>query len=53
MFEVKTRNVIFIYCNKFLIQGPGNFVGSIGEMEVKTKCPAACRPKDHPDWELC
>ncbi len=52
MFEVKPRNAIFII-NQFLIQGPGNFVGSIGEMEVKAKCPAACRHKDHPDWELC
>ena len=35
------------------LEGAYNFVGAAGPMEIKTKCPEACRPEDHPDWTFC
>jgi hypothetical protein len=31
------------------------FVGGVGENsnETPSKCPEACRPPDHKDWEYC
>ena len=34
-------------------RGPGNFVGSIGLMEITTDCPEDCRPEEHKDWNMC
>ena len=34
---------------------PNNFVASVvtENATLTKKCPRACRPKDHPDWEYC
>ena len=31
----------------------GQFVGGVGDQRIFVKCPAACRPADHQDWEYC
>ena len=34
---------------------PNNFVASVVSENATLwkRCPKACRPKDHPDWEYC
>lgn len=31
----------------------GYFIGGVGQEKVPGKCPGACRPQDHKDWEYC
>ncbi|XP_032790956.1 uncharacterized protein LOC116928016 isoform X1 [Daphnia magna] len=31
----------------------GHFVGGVGQQKNPAKCPEACRPPDHKDWEYC
>jgi len=35
--------------------GTNNFVAAVATSNdiLLTKCPLKCRPRDHPDWELC
>ncbi len=30
-----------------------NFVGGVGQKLSTTKCPEACRPPEHKDWQYC
>ncbi|KAI9562687.1 hypothetical protein GHT06_010141 [Daphnia sinensis] len=30
-----------------------HFVGDVGQHRLADKCPRACRPPDHKDWEYC
>lgn len=31
----------------------GYFIGGVGQQKISAKCPEACRPPDHKDWEYC
>ena len=35
------------------LEGPANFFGAIGGMELHQECPLECRRKGHPEWKFC